>query len=160
VEAQPYVVTCGQSDELVMHFKTHSAVAQALHPPPQQRRGFEFPGINAPRGGGEGFHTQTRRPGAGRLRIELCDHFVPEPRRLFRTAILREELLPRLHLRDIQATASGDEQLATDGGFRIEECHLRTSGGGDFRGAQSGGAAADDRNVHAQGTKRAAARQR
>ena len=56
----------------------------------------------------------------------------------------------RLRVGEVQPAAAGDEEFATDGRLGVVERDGRASARSDFRCAESRGAAADDRDVHAR----------
>src|SRR6185437_11145474 len=111
LETQHSVLAAGfEPDAAMPHRKPHAALAQAVQPGAQQGRRLHRRREDAAAAADEGVHTEARGPGAHRLRPERAQ------RRLERLATLvtAEKVPEGLAVRQVQAAAAGEQQLAPD----------------------------------------------
>ena len=120
---------------------------QAMQPGTQQRRGLHVGREDASAGADEGRDAEALGPGADRRRVELA-----QPGRDLQPAlrVTLDEGRERLAVREIQAAAAGEQELAAHRRHRVVDVDRDTRRRDDFRRHQPGRARADDAHCRAR----------
>ncbi len=119
----------------------HAALAQAVQPGAQQRRGFHVGGEDAAGGADERGYAEAVYPlaqGFGRKGAQQRLDAIA-----LRT-VAREKDIERLGMGDVHAAFAGHQELAPHAGHRVVQVHAHACLRQHLRSHQSGGAAADD----------------
>ena len=86
---------------------------------------------------------QLGRPGAQSGGIEIGDQALPDFRGLAGAGVAGDEAVEGFAMGEIQPALAGDEEFPADRGLPVIKRDLQPGGGGHFRRAQAGRAAAD-----------------
>jgi hypothetical protein len=127
------------------HVETHAGRAQAMHPRAQQGRGLHVGGKHAPRGADEGFDAEPMDPFAQLIGAEGA-----QQRRDLRAALAEAAFKAgqRLGVREVQASAPREQELAPDRGHGVVEMHFHAPRAQHFSRHQPGRTAADHGDLH------------
>ncbi|MCY1305298.1 hypothetical protein D9M70_550940 [compost metagenome] len=119
----------------------HAALAQALEPGAQQRRGLHVRGEDSSGAADEGFDAQSVNPLAQRLAVEAfeqCGDLAAA------RAIAGDERFARFRVSDVHPADAGQEELAAHRGHAVVHVHAHPGGAEHLRSHQASGAATDD----------------
>ena len=145
MKLQPQGIPRVQVLQPVPHPKFNPQRTQPRHPATQQGCRLHFPRIHAPGARRERLHPQAGGPFPQRRRAEHPEQPLPAQaaflpllrRRLAARPVTPPENNPLLGVRQIQASAPGDQKLPSHGRLRIEDGNLCPPVGGNFRRPQA-----------------------
>ena len=136
-----------QIREVVVHVEGDALFSEPLDPAAEERGGFHFLRVNAAGALLEGFDAELGGPLSEVVWRKGADDVGEMLGGEARAGVAGDEGFEVFAVGEVEPAVAGDEELAADGAFGIEDRNLSAGCSAGFGGAETCGASSDDGDV-------------